>query len=227
MGACKGCGLRSTLTNAALQNIGTITRTLWEYNHGGAPIDSPTPLISSSPSSTALLSSSSSTESGVARLAQSAVVAIVRSGGNLGLEALSSTDKRDVQQLQAHQVSAISIGNASGRIIIGLLSDLLVRRTGEPRYRVWMLMLVCALALASQAIAAAPNVITTIDKLMAVSILTGLSYGSLMGYAPILTFEWFGLKNFSQVSLCCCSGISSQLLLTHTLLALRTGATSA
>lgn len=172
-----------------LQNIGTITRTLWEYNHADKPVDAPS-----------LLVRASSDVGGVAHLAQSAVVALVRSGGSLGLESLGATDKRDVQQLQAHQVSAISIGNASGRIIIGLLSDLLVRRTGKPRYRVWMLMLVCALALASQAIAAAPNVITTVDKLMAVSILTGLSYGSLMGYAPILTFEWFGLKNFSQVS---------------------------
>jgi MFS family permease len=85
----------------------------------------------------------------------------------------------DVQQLQAHQVSAISIGNALGRILIGVLSDLLVNRTGNPAYRVYMLLLVCALALVSQGLAATPNVVTDLKKLLGISSVTGLMYGTL------------------------------------------------
>lgn len=85
----------------------------------------------------------------------------------------------DVQQLQAHQVSAISVGNALGRITIGLLSDLLVNRSGNPTYRVYLLLLVCLLALVSQGLAATPNVITDLKKLLGISSVTGLMYGTL------------------------------------------------
>ncbi|KAK0535286.1 hypothetical protein OC834_001579 [Tilletia horrida] len=102
-----------------------------------------------------------------------------------------------VQQLQAHQVSAISLGNALGRIIIGLLSDVLVNYTSPPM-RVWLLTLVCLLAVSSQALAAMPNVITTVHRLLIVSSLTGLMYGTLFGISPSLAFEWFGVKHFSQ-----------------------------
>lgn len=79
----------------------------------------------------------------------------------------------------------------------GLLSDLLVNRLGATRLRVWLLLPVCLLALGSQALAAAPNVITTVHRLLAVSALTGLMYGTLFGLCPVIVFEWFGMKNFS------------------------------
>lgn len=85
----------------------------------------------------------------------------------------------DVQQLQAHQVSAISIGNALGRIAIGLLSDLLVNRTGNPANRVYLLLLVCFLALGSQGLAATPDTVTDLKKLLGISTTTGLMYGTL------------------------------------------------
>ncbi|CAD6901141.1 unnamed protein product [Tilletia controversa] len=102
-----------------------------------------------------------------------------------------------VQQMQAHQVSAISLGNALGRILIGLLSDLLVNYTSPPM-RVWLLALVSLLAVSSQALAAMPDVITTVSRLLIVSSLTGLMYGTLFGISPSLAFEWFGMKHFSQ-----------------------------
>ncbi|PWN32787.1 MFS general substrate transporter [Meira miltonrushii] len=106
--------------------------------------------------------------------------------------------KGDVQQLQAHQVSAISIGNALGRILMGLMSDLVVNRTGDARYRVFLLLVVCTLALLSQGAAAWPNIISDLKKLFGMSIVTGLMYGTLFGLCPVLTFEWFGLRHFSQ-----------------------------
>lgn len=81
----------------------------------------------------------------------------------------------------------------------GLLSDVLVRRTGDAAQRVWLLLLVCCLAVASQALAAAPDTINSVHRLLLVSAGTGLCYGTLFGLAPVLTFEWFGLKHFSQV----------------------------
>ena len=64
--------------------------------------------------------------------------------------------------------------------------------------RVYLLLLVCALALASQGAAAWPNVISDLKKLLSMSSTTGLMYGTLFGLCPVLTFEWFGLSNFSQ-----------------------------
>lgn len=148
-----------------INNIGTMTRTLYEFNNRRASLGG---------SATDLLMSSFS------------VWDVLAFGAG------------DVQQLQAHQVSAISIGNALGRIVIGLLSDVVVNRTGRTRNRVYLLLVVCALALGSQITAAWPNVIRDLKKLLAMSSVTGLMYGTLFGLCPVLTFEWFGLRHFSQ-----------------------------
>ena len=127
------------------QNIGTMTRTLYEFtkHRGGSHAE------------------------------------VVDMSGMLMAMDVEAFKKGDVQQLQAHQVSAISLGNALGRIFIGLLSDLLVNKTGKPAYRVYLLLIVCSLALVSQGLAATPNVITDLKKLLGISSLTGLMYGTL------------------------------------------------
>lgn len=158
-----------------INNVGTITKTLWDFNHRDNP---------------ALVAADNAH--------------LLGRDSNLGV--LSATDfsalkmsaKTSVQQLQAKQVSAISLCNFSGRIIIGLLSDLLVNRTGSAANRVWLLIVVTTLALASQILAALPGAISTVDDLFAVSTLTGLAYGTLFGVCPTLVFEWFGMKHFSQ-----------------------------
>ncbi|KAN0066080.1 hypothetical protein ACQY0O_000173 [Thecaphora frezii] len=150
-----------------INNVGTVTKTLWDYNHRDAP---------------ELLYGRDST--------------LMAAGASL--EALRFSAKASVQKLQAQQVSAISLCNASGRIIIGLLSDLLVNRTGTPAKRVWLLIVVTVLAFLSQLLAALPHTVETVDQLLGVSVLTGLSYGTLFGLCPVLMFEWFGMKHFSQ-----------------------------
>lgn len=142
-----------------INNIGTMTRTLYEYNK---------------------------------KKNKGTLLEVVLA---LDLEAMR---QGDVQQLQAHQVSAISIGNALGRILMGLMSDLVVNRTGDARNRVFLLLLVCLLGLISQGAAAWPNIISDLKKLFGMSIVTGLMYGTLFGLCPVLTFEWFGLRHFSQ-----------------------------
>ena len=115
----------------------------------------------------------------------------------LGLNALKRKGNA-LQQVQATQVSLISIGNASGRIIIGFLSDFLVRVTEVPQSRSLLLLLVAFLALISQVVAAWPDLITDVNRLKYLSGLTGLMYGTLFGLCPVLVFEWFGMSNFSQ-----------------------------
>lgn len=134
-----------------LQNIGTMTRTLYEYSksNGSASLDSLQHLSTLDYSDTIM---------------------------SFDLDAFKHGD---VQQLQAHQVSAISISNWLGRLLIGVLSDLLVNRTGKPAYRVYLLLVVCALALLSQGFAATPNIVTDLKKLLGISSTTGLMYGTL------------------------------------------------
>ncbi|GAC96745.1 hypothetical protein PHSY_004329 [Pseudozyma hubeiensis SY62] len=159
-----------------INNVGTITKTLWDYNHRDNPV-----LVAADNSD--LLSRSPANNGTVAATA---------------FESFKLSAKSSVQQLQAKQVSVISLCNFSGRIIIGLLSDWLVNKTGSAANRVWMLIVVTTLAFASQVVAASPGLISTVDDLFAVSALTGLAYGTLFGVCPTLVFEWFGMQHFSQ-----------------------------
>lgn len=156
-----------------INNVGTITKTLWDYNHRDNPI-----LVAAANNDLFPLSSSSPS--------------------NTEFNQLKINAKSSIQQLQAHQVSAISLSNFSGRILIGLLSDWLVNQTLSSANRVWLLIVVTLLALVSQLFAAYPEAISTVDSLFAISILTGLAYGTLFGVCPTLVFEWFGMKHFSQ-----------------------------
>ncbi|WFD20955.1 hypothetical protein MCAP1_003210 [Malassezia caprae] len=104
----------------------------------------------------------------------------------------------EIQRIQALQVSCISLGNALGRIVIGIISDMVVLRTQQPTYRTYLIIPVVVLATLSQGLFALPNVINSVEHLMLVSCLTGLMYGTLFGLFPVLVFEWFGMQSFSQ-----------------------------
>lgn len=161
-----------------INNVGTITRTLWKFNHSLPP-----------PSNSTTSSPTTITET----------IAAV----SVGL--LKADENAAIQQEQAHQVSAISIGNASGRVLIGFLSDLWVNYIGSTRQRVWLLLPVTLLAFSSQILFALPSTIDSVHRLLYASTLTGLMYGGFHGIAPCLTFEWFGLRhaarNWSLVAL--------------------------
>ncbi len=150
-----------------INNVGTITRTLWRYNHRD--------------------------DKDAAQLLVVRELVDAARKGKKGDDTAAA-----IQQLQAHQVSVISIGNAAGRIIIGLAADFVVNRTRDARTRVWLLLPVCMLAIFSQSLAAAPNTITSVHQLLLVSASTGLMYGTLFGICPSLVLEFFGLASFSQ-----------------------------
>ncbi|PWZ02829.1 MFS general substrate transporter [Testicularia cyperi] len=168
-----------------INNVGTITKTLWDYNHRN---------------DTTLLAATLIPRSSLVDMAgaPAAMVGPATASTESQMQTLKLSAKSSVQQLQAHQVSAISLCNCAGRILIGLLSDYLVNRTGNAAKRVWLLIVVTTLAFSSQVLAATPDAIQTVDQLLSVSVLTGLAYGTLFGICPVLVFEWFGMAHFSQ-----------------------------
>ncbi|KIS71737.1 uncharacterized protein UMAG_10046 [Mycosarcoma maydis] len=166
-----------------INNVGTITKTLWDFDHRNDPV-----LVAADNADVIRRTLASNSTRTTASQLQSP----------LQFEAFKLSAKSSVQQLQAKQVSTISVCNFGGRIFIGLLSDLLVNKTGSASNRVWLLIVVTTLALASQLLAALPGAVTTVDHLFGVSALTGLAYGTLFGVCPTLIFEWFGMKHFSQ-----------------------------
>ncbi|KAF8812677.1 MFS general substrate transporter [Phlegmacium glaucopus] len=94
---------------------------------------------------------------------------------------------------QAAQVSAISLSNFGGRIMIGFFSDFVKRLYKTPRSH--SLALVSLLCLISQVVAA--NV-SNISNLWIASALLGLAHGSTAALIPTVSQEWFGLPHFSE-----------------------------
>ncbi|KAJ3740820.1 major facilitator superfamily domain-containing protein [Lentinula detonsa] len=99
----------------------------------------------------------------------------------------------DASQWQATQVSTISFMNFSGRVLIGLLADLIKSRFGLPRST--LLILVACIILSSQIAAA---YIENVRVLWRASALLGLGYGSMFSLYATLCIEWFGLPHFSE-----------------------------
>ncbi|KAL0071038.1 hypothetical protein AAF712_001596 [Marasmius tenuissimus] len=101
---------------------------------------------------------------------------------------LSDADQVEIAKWQAAQVSTISFMNFSGRIFIGLFSDVVKARLGQPRS--YLLVLVSFFVLVSQLTA------SHIDKLVDLwkaSALLGLGYGTVFSLFAALCVEWFGV----------------------------------
>lgn len=102
-------------------------------------------------------------------------------------------DEAAAAQLQATQVSVISVFNFSGRVLIGLLSDHV--KTKMHRQRSYCLILVAAGFLLSQI---AASFVTQEEDLWKASLILGISYGGMFGLLPTVIFEWFGSGHFSE-----------------------------
>ncbi|KAH8104557.1 MFS general substrate transporter [Cristinia sonorae] len=102
-------------------------------------------------------------------------------------------DNRQSAQLQALQVSTISVMNCSGRILIGLIADVTKNYLRLPRSS--CIIIVATLFVTSQVI-----LYTTEDpeSLWKASAALGIAYGALFGLFPTITIEWFGLPHFSE-----------------------------
>jgi hypothetical protein len=133
------------------------------------------------------------------------------------LYAHNNPEYDDAQALgwQAAQVSAISLTNFGGRILIGtsycisltvyclkfsyrtgFFSDFAKNLYRTPRSH--SLILVTFLYLISQV--AVAN-ISNVSNLWIASAMLGLAHGSLSGLIPIVCLEWFGLREFLSTSI--------------------------
>ena len=120
-------------------------------------------------------------------------------------------DDAQVVAWQAAQVSAISLTNFGGRLLIGtptrisfishlpnfffwtgFISDFAKSIYGTPRSH--CLVLVAFLYLLSQVVVAN---ISDISNLWIASTLLGSAHGFFSGLLPTLCLEWFGLREFS------------------------------
>lgn len=102
-------------------------------------------------------------------------------------------DEAAAAQLQATQVSVISVFNFSGRVLIGLLSDHV--KTKLHRQRSYCLIIVAFGFLLSQITA---SFVTQEEDLWKASLILGISYGGMFGLLPTVIFEWFGSGHFSE-----------------------------
>ncbi|KAI0310364.1 major facilitator superfamily domain-containing protein [Amylostereum chailletii] len=94
---------------------------------------------------------------------------------------------------QAAQVSALSLTNFAGRILIGLAADATKARARLPRS--------CCLALVAALFVLAQGVLLRtqdVAHLWVASAALGLAYGGLFGLLPTLCIELFGLAHFSE-----------------------------
>ena len=89
---------------------------------------------------------------------------------------------------QAAQVSAISLASFSGRILIGIVADMVKSRLHVPRS--FCMPVMCALFVLSQLSLVA---ISDVRHLWMASVLLGLAYGCWFGLTPTISIEWFGL----------------------------------
>ncbi|EIW81731.1 MFS general substrate transporter [Coniophora puteana RWD-64-598 SS2] len=101
-------------------------------------------------------------------------------------------DDLEAAKWQAAQVSTLSIGNFSGRVLIGLISDVLLRLKLP---RASALSIVSALFIVSQIVALQ---IEDVSHLWRATVVLGLTYGGLFGVMPTIVIEWFGLAHLSE-----------------------------
>jgi len=102
-------------------------------------------------------------------------------------------DEEAESKWQASQVSVTSVANCLGRVIIGFSADAAHNRWGSPR--VYFSTAIAVLFLISQLYLFN---ITQVEQLWRASATLGLAYGGMFGLLPVITYEWFGLKHYSE-----------------------------
>lgn len=102
-------------------------------------------------------------------------------------------DEVEASRWQAAQVSTLSVCNFAGRILIGLIGDLVRYRLRLPR--AYCFCIVSTLFVVSQLSVISVNDVAHLWKATA---LLGLAYGSLFGITPTIVIDWFGLSHLSE-----------------------------
>lgn len=116
-------------------------------------------------------------------------------GAGAGLMVISSISgmaKKTMGEAAFIAVAVMAVGNASGRIVAGILSDRIGRR--------WTLMLVLLIQAALMFVAIPVTTSTDGAKFLIVLVATfiGFNYGANLSLFPSLTKDLWGLKNFGM-----------------------------
>jgi OFA family oxalate/formate antiporter-like MFS transporter len=90
-------------------------------------------------------------------------------------------------------VAVLAIGNGGGRILAGMLSDKIGRKTTMFICFVLQAILIFLLSKAS-----AENFLGTVPAMAIISALIGANYGSNLALFPSITKDFYGLKNFGM-----------------------------
>lgn len=110
------------------------------------------------------------------------------------LEIVSATEV-NVQGIQSLQVALISVCNFSGRLISGVMSDVLNHRL--EMQRLWMIFGAALVSVFVHSIMAFVEFSTT-SYLWLLSALIGFSYGLAFGVYPTIVADTFGMFRYSQ-----------------------------
>ncbi|KAJ2718991.1 hypothetical protein GGI07_005483 [Coemansia sp. Benny D115] len=102
-------------------------------------------------------------------------------------------DAGTAQRLINYHVSAVSLGSFLGRLSIGPIGDMCKSTFGLARSGILVVVVFCMVM--SQVVVGLAN---TLSALLVGSMLTGLSYGLLFGFVPLLVSVWFGTRHFGS-----------------------------
>lgn len=128
----------------------------------------------------------------VGHMVKAMLTTISPQGGQTGSTPELVLNSDAMGPVQATQVALLSIANCGGRLLGGLLSDLLAYKLRLSRVNA--LFAAVALCIASNAITAH---VKTIESLWVPTLLTGLYYGMTLGTLPGAVSDEFGVENLS------------------------------
>jgi OFA family oxalate/formate antiporter-like MFS transporter len=90
-------------------------------------------------------------------------------------------------------VAVLALGNGGGRIVAGMLSDKIGRKT-----TMFLCFAVQAVSILLLSRATSDNPLGTIPAMMIISMLIGANYGANLSLFPSITKDFYGLKNFGM-----------------------------
>ena len=94
-------------------------------------------------------------------------------------------------QLGFMLVAVLAIGNGGGRVIAGMLSDKIGRKTTMLTCFIFQAVLILLLSQAREG-----NILATVPVMAVISALIGANYGANLALFPSITKDYYGLKNF-------------------------------
>lgn len=119
----------------------------------------------------------------------SVVLALANKGAPIDFDPIA------VSKYQAAQVSIISIWNCLGRVAMGFASDY-----AKTRFRIRRIWFCCVTSFVFVISQIAAQKASTVGRLWHVSAAVGFAYGNVFGLLPVVTMEFWGLRELTNHS---------------------------